>query len=78
MPLLLIPPALTYTVSGDWLRILLRQKQPSGCEVRILMGASPAVTACSLTINLHEPCGSDIAVRAAEELAGGEDYGYFD
>jgi hypothetical protein len=42
------------------------------------MGASPAVTACSLTISLHEPFGSDNLVRAAEDLAGGEDYGYFD
>jgi len=28
-------------------------KQPSGCEVRILVGASPAVTACSLTQLLY-------------------------
>jgi hypothetical protein len=46
--------------------MLLWVKQPSGCEVRILVGESPAVAACSLT-NL-------IFVQRVEQVfAGGEE-----
>jgi len=65
----------------------LRQNSPRAVGFESPGAQALAVTACSLTINLLEPCGtggppvqpSKLGKEvSAKNLAGGEDYGYFD
>ena len=49
-------------------------KQPVGCEVRILVGESPAVAACSLTKVI---CARFELAVATTVFAGGEEESYF-
>jgi len=49
-------------------------KQPVGCEVRILVGESPAVAACSLTKVM---CARFELAVATTVFAGGEEERYF-